>query len=273
MTIEISQNSNLVVQSQGEHFFKREMETKLAVTSAEHQGVYKCFRCQKQFGQPEILQLHALLHESSERAEEGGSVDNDEPPKGAEYDKKCFNFGENERDDSAMKTDNHHTYFPKKNIGLTKVKLEDCLRCDECSCIYIHENDYRKHMKNFHREDSSRKNKQRKGCRSCCKQCNCRQSYKTIQKERGNNNLFHYNIKDRWSKMISRRLKLESTSESSSSVEQMKTESDSNPDYSDLLSRVEVSIKTEPPEEVAQPVSVQIEQSCPPEINCGPRGA
>ncbi|KAK9504248.1 hypothetical protein O3M35_010623 [Rhynocoris fuscipes] len=37
-----------------------------------------------------------------------------------------------------------------KKLGLTKIKMEDCLRCDACSCIYIDPADYYKHMKNFH---------------------------------------------------------------------------------------------------------------------------
>ncbi|XP_071449427.1 uncharacterized protein [Hetaerina americana] len=269
MTIEICQNADLVVCHKSKYFFQKEMESDSAASSAEGQGIYECTKCQKKFRQPEVLQLHTLLHESSEVAEEAGALDNAEPPKGTEND-KCFNFGDSESGSKTVKTEFLQS-SSKRSVGLTKVKLEDCLRCDECSCIYIHENDYKKHMKNFHKGDTSRKSKQRKGCRSCCKQCNCRQSYKTIQKERGNNNLFHYNIKDRWSKMVSRRLKLEPANDSVNNYEAVKMEPDVNHDYSELLSRVEVSIKTEPPEELP-PVSVQMEQSCP-QIGCGPRGA
>ncbi|KAG8232026.1 hypothetical protein J437_LFUL012050 [Ladona fulva] len=259
MTIEISSNVSLAIQNQGKDFNIKEMESNSSVSSGNQQDLLMCSICDKQFGQPEILQLHALIHDSSEKAEEGGTFANNDPPKGAVYDKCCF--GPSAQDRANMRNE-FSSSLTKRSIGLTKVKLEDCLRCDECSCIYIHENDYRKHMKNFHREDSSRKNKQKKGCRSCCKQCNCRQSYKTIQKERGNNNLFHYNIKDRWSKMVSRRLKVESLADSSNSLEPIKMESESNADYSELLSRVEVSIKTEPLEDS------QVVQA----VN-GPRGA
>jgi len=47
----------------------------------------------------------------------------------------------------------------KKFIGLTKIRLEDCMRCDACSCIYLDESDYNKHMKNFHRQDSPKKHR------------------------------------------------------------------------------------------------------------------
>lgn len=42
---------------------------------------------------------------------------------------------------------------PKKAVGLTKIRMEDCQRCDACSCIYLDEKDYIKHMKNFHKQD------------------------------------------------------------------------------------------------------------------------
>lgn len=41
----------------------------------------------------------------------------------------------------------------KKAVGLTKIRMEDCQRCDACSCIYLDERDYIKHMKNFHKQD------------------------------------------------------------------------------------------------------------------------
>ncbi|KAJ8883410.1 hypothetical protein PR048_015253 [Dryococelus australis] len=48
----------------------------------------------------------------------------------------------------------------RKAVGLTKVRLEDCLRCDACSCIYLDQSDYDKHMRNFHRHDSPKKHSQ-----------------------------------------------------------------------------------------------------------------
>uniref|UniRef100_A0A0A9W872 C2H2-type domain-containing protein n=3 Tax=Lygus hesperus TaxID=30085 RepID=A0A0A9W872_LYGHE len=41
---------------------------------------------------------------------------------------------------------------PSKRVGLTKIRMEDCLRCDACSCIYIDPQDYYKHMRNFHQK-------------------------------------------------------------------------------------------------------------------------
>ncbi|CAG0887985.1 unnamed protein product, partial [Darwinula stevensoni] len=50
----------------------------------------------------------------------------------------------------------------------------------------------------------------RRSCRGCCRNCIGRCLCKLgIEKERGNNNLFHYNIKDRWSKIFSRKLALD----------------------------------------------------------------
>lgn len=104
----------------------------------------------------------------------------------------------------------------KKVVGLTKIRMEDCQRCDACSCIYIDERDYIKHMKNFHKQDVIRqvpiKPKQKKAkaltqhqarrskrqqhlleqqpqdqsgkkasCRSCCKSCKCRGSSDTLE--------------------------------------------------------------------------------------------
>ncbi|CAB3368132.1 Hypothetical predicted protein [Cloeon dipterum] len=95
-----------------------------------------------------------------------------------------------------------------KRIGFTKIRFEDCKRCDECSCIYLHEKDYEKHMRNFHRRKELRKSKKlKKGCRSCCNHCNCKDDHTapvTVETERGNKNLFHFNIKDRWSKVVSK---------------------------------------------------------------------
>jgi hypothetical protein len=33
------------------------------------------------------------------------------------------------------------------------------MRCDACSCIYLDESDYNKHMRNFHRQDSPKKHR------------------------------------------------------------------------------------------------------------------
>ncbi|XP_063242069.1 uncharacterized protein LOC134542080 [Bacillus rossius redtenbacheri] len=135
----------------------------------------------------------------------------------------------------------------RKAVGLTKVRLEDCLRCDACSCIYLDQSDYDKHMNNFHRHDSPKKLRQRRGCRSCCRHCNCRgdHQHQGVRKERGNNNLFHYNIKDRWTKMLSRRL------QPGEVKREVKPDPDDCPsvDLSHLLSQVEVKIKTEPLEQ------------------------
>ena len=93
-------------------------------------------------------------------------------------------------------------------MGLTKIRMEDCRRCDACSCIYMDERDYIKHMKNFHKHDIKKiplgekedldfrpfRHKQdakrqrqapsgspHKKCRSCCKTCKCKGNHDTLQ--------------------------------------------------------------------------------------------
>ncbi|KAJ9573724.1 hypothetical protein L9F63_008887, partial [Diploptera punctata] len=201
---------------------------------------FQCPRCEKHFGNKKILQLHLRVHQSNEDVQMESSHKEESQELSSESN---FELNQNELQSSPAN---------KKLIGLTKIRLEDCMRCDACSCIYLDATDYNKHMKNFHRQNSPKKHRQKKGCRSCCKHCNCKGNHQhhSLQKERGNNNLFHYNIKDRWSKMVSRRL----------SPEKIKQEIKADPDYetnntittldySHLLSQVEVKIKTEPPDD------------------------
>ncbi|CAG2061348.1 unnamed protein product [Timema podura] len=192
---------------------------------------------------------HYLARDSS--AEEKIAKDDQTDTRGTKEQRDQLSGNECKTSSGQIPTQNNSSPA-KKVVGLTKIRLEDCLRCDACSCIYIDENDYNKHMKNFHRQDSPKKHKQKKGCRSCCKHCNCRGNHQqpSVQKERGNNNLFHYNIKDRWTKMVSRRLNPKEIKR------EIKPDPDGYPnnpftvsgviDYSHLLSQVEVKIKTEP---------------------------
>ncbi|XP_059480589.1 uncharacterized protein LOC132199687 [Neocloeon triangulifer] len=137
-----------------------------------------------------------------------------------------------------------------KKIGFTKIRFEDCKRCDECSCIYLYEKDYEKHMRNFHRRKELRKSKKlKKGCRSCCNQCNCKDDHTapvTVETERGNKNLFHFNIKDRWSKVVSKSI-MDVCNEPQLDEEMIvvKEEPQGEIDLTHLLSQVEVKIKTE----------------------------
>lgn len=219
------------------------------ITQGKNKERFQCSKCEKHFGHQQILQLHLRVHESNNdfpietNHKQKNNVHKKEEDQELNNKSKCTQ-SQNEQLQSSPTN--------KKLIGLTKIRLEDCMRCDACSCIYIDASDYNKHMKNFHRQNSSKKHRQKKGCRSCCKHCNCKGNHQhhSLQKERGNNNLFHYNIKDRWSKMVSRRL----------SPEELKQEIKADPDYdhndttgiidySHLLSQVEVKIKTEPPDD------------------------
>ncbi|XP_069686288.1 uncharacterized protein [Periplaneta americana] len=225
-------------------------ENSIRAENVKRKERFQCPRCEKHFGHQQILQLHLRVHESN----------CDSPVKASHEEKqeaKIETVADREmsKKSTCSQTNNERTNSSppnKKFIGLTKIRLEDCMRCDACSCIYLDENDYKKHMKNFHRQDSPKKHRQKKGCRSCCKHCNCKGNHQhhSLQKERGNNNLFHYNIKDRWSKMVSRRLTPEEMKQD------IKADPDYDPndqsgviDYSHLLSQVEVKIKTEPPDD------------------------
>ncbi|PSN38014.1 hypothetical protein C0J52_19288 [Blattella germanica] len=233
---------------------------------------FQCPKCDKQFGHKQILQLHLRVHDSNI----------DDAIEASQKEKKDVlnetKIQDLSKKSNCMQTNNERLQSSptnKKLIGLTKIRLEDCLRCDACSCIYLDARDYNKHMKNFHRQDSPKKYKSKKGCRSCCKHCNCSGKHQntSLQKERGNNNLFHYNIKDRWSKMVSTRLSPEEIKQGlksrqdlsemisrSQNPEELKQDIKSDPDYdandtqglvdySHLLSQVEVKIKTEPPDD------------------------
>ncbi|KAF4523323.1 hypothetical protein B566_EDAN011803 [Ephemera danica] len=202
---------------------------------------YGCPHCSKDFGNRQILRLHMRVHEecTTPVPPQPLKPTTTESPTGAT---SSVTTGLTVR--PMQPTHPRHPYG--KKIGFTKIRLEDCLRCDECSCVYMYESDYLKHMRNFHRQNSPRKSKQKKGCRSCCRHCNCRDGVApqpSVETERGNNNLFHFNIKDRWSKVVSRRLTDIAVKEDPDGDE------DPGIDLSHLLSQVEVKIKTEPPDD------------------------
>ncbi|XP_054258325.1 uncharacterized protein LOC128983170 [Macrosteles quadrilineatus] len=158
----------------------------------------------------------------------------------------------------------------KKQVGLTKIRMEDCLRCDACSCIYIDEKDYYKHMRNFHHKDvnktPTKQQRSKRKCQSCCKQCrgsHCLPVKRPRATQPSSNLIFRFsmkdNIKNRWSKMLSQQLTESSLAGSTpglcepelvnikSDLDRIKQEPE--PDLSYLLSQVEVKIKTEPPDD------------------------
>ncbi|XP_067010768.1 zinc finger protein 423 [Anabrus simplex] len=265
MAIGSGTNSNLVfecVQCKQQFVNENERDTHEQKTCHKVKERYLCPKCEKHFGNQHILQLHLRVHDSEQQQQvtvsppqslplcDSNQLDNNSKDVTVKTSLVVSNKPSENCKPPALKMSSS-ILTAKKTPGLTKIRLEDCLRCDACSCIYIDKNDYNKHMKNFHRQNSPKKhNKQRKGCRSCCKHCNCQGEHihQSIQKERGNNNLFHYNIKDRWTKMVSRRL--------SKIKKEIKSDPDSDSgdvddvmDYSHLLSQVEVKIKTEPPDD------------------------
>ncbi|XP_014244139.1 uncharacterized protein LOC106663651 isoform X2 [Cimex lectularius] len=144
-------------------------------------------------------------------------------------------------------------YRPKSTrVGLTKVKMEECLRCDACSCIYIDPQDYYKHMRNFHQKfntvipRSRRKVTQQITLLSTMNEMEIKpkqekQVKKTVNADETTKDTrnIQEHIKNRWSKVILERLKLP---EQPVKIK----EEPPDDDYSYLLGNVEVKIKTEP---------------------------
>ncbi|KAK9504246.1 hypothetical protein O3M35_010621 [Rhynocoris fuscipes] len=140
--------------------------------------------------------------------------------------------------------------------------MEDCLRCDACSCIYIDPANYYKHMKNFHEKYNTlipgiRKKERYKFERRCnIETQNDKDRANILENEQLNktailepqtslNTSQHISekIKNRWSEMISRRLP------PLLPVDSIKCEpGDEEYDINSLVSNVEVNIKIEPRE-------------------------
>lgn len=200
---------------------------------------------------------------------------------------------------------------PKKSVGLTKIRMEDCQRCDACSCIYLDERDYIKHMKNFHKQDVLKqepikprhkprvraqpshrprrsKYQQRlieeqqqeqggkKGnCRSCCKSCKCRGDHGTLEPMlpivrpilgRSGRRSSSTSTQDSWNQFAqhleaAEGIVIQPDANSMAALAQMKSDPDHLADFSDLLSQVEVKIKTEPTDHDDSPVLVKLEPS------------
>lgn len=132
-----------------------EKNTKVAHGKAAKER-FQCPRCEKHFGHQQILQLHLRVHESN----------SDSQLKTSHKENEAVKSGQLNNTSSCIQTNNERIQSSpsyKKFIGLTKIRLEDCMRCDACSCIYLDESDYKKHMKNFHRQDSPKKHRQKKG--------------------------------------------------------------------------------------------------------------
>ncbi|XP_047110741.1 zinc finger and BTB domain-containing protein 17-like [Schistocerca piceifrons] len=213
--------------------------------SLPEKELHQCPKCKKAFAHGQILQLHIRVHEGDgQKTEDCTRVVTTVHEPGQSSSSAAVSHPIQQQQQQQQQLG-----LPqKKPVGLTKIRLEDCLRCDACSCIYIDKSDYNKHMRNFHQKVTSKKQKIKKECKSCCRHCNCKGNHKhhSVEKERGNNNLFHYNIKDRWSKMVSQRINIKEVKQ------KIKQEPHCEPeamDYSHLLSQVEVKIKTEPSEE------------------------
>ncbi|RZF37801.1 hypothetical protein LSTR_LSTR007163 [Laodelphax striatellus] len=102
-------------------------------------GDYKCSSCGKLFGNEQIFRLHSQIH----GLKEVGAIQE-------RIREQKSNLNEIEKKITAI-TSPAEDKKEKKKIGLTKVRMEDCLRCDACSCIYVDKNDYYKHMRNFHK--------------------------------------------------------------------------------------------------------------------------
>ncbi|XP_022204301.2 uncharacterized protein LOC111060919 isoform X2 [Nilaparvata lugens] len=109
------------------------------ISSQMMSGDYKCTICGKMFGNNQIFRLHSQIH----GLREVGAIQE-------KIREQKSNLSEIEKKITAI-TSPAENKKAKKKIGLTKVRMEDCLRCDPCSCIYLDKNDYYKHMRNFHK--------------------------------------------------------------------------------------------------------------------------
>ncbi|XP_018915144.2 uncharacterized protein [Bemisia tabaci] len=217
---------------------------------------FVCKVCNKQFGNQKIYQIHTQIHangtpEEQKLLAEAEAEAAEAAAAAAAREAEASASGTNESAEKKAPKRKKPTpppATPPKKKGFTKVRMEDCLRCDECSCIYLDENDYHKHMRNFHgHNQGSRKSPKKKGCRSCCVNCksgNCNPALPQLPLPPVQESapLFKFtmqdNIKDRWSKMVSERL---------SEAVTIKEDPDApNPALESLLSQVEVKIKTEP---------------------------
>ncbi|KAF0294549.1 hypothetical protein FJT64_007795 [Amphibalanus amphitrite] len=104
--------------------------------------------------------------------------------------------------------------------GYIPPALQNCLRCDACSCIYLDELDYYKHVRNYHSSTSQRRYRKSGQCRTCvftkiepdpaptlkAAQPNHRRSNSPVKI-----NVLQNNVKSRWSRMFGSRLRSQMT--------------------------------------------------------------
>ncbi|XP_037077847.1 uncharacterized protein LOC119098908 [Pollicipes pollicipes] len=112
-----------------------------------------------------------------------------------------------EQDPSSQKQSVPRGYIPPA--------LQNCLRCDACSCIYIDELDYYKHVRNYHSASAQRRYRKSSQCRTCVfskivpEQVT---TLKTLQHQQRQVspvkiNVLQNNVKSRWSRMFASRLR------------------------------------------------------------------
>ncbi|XP_075220761.1 uncharacterized protein LOC142324049 [Lycorma delicatula] len=115
----------------------------------------ECPKCGKVFGHIQIYQLHLQIHTLSESDSNKSSSSSEngshQTPESLISSSKQTATVQSPQSSHTKDKQRPTAAAQKKAIGLTKIRMEDCLRCDACSCIYIDQSDYYKHMRNFHK--------------------------------------------------------------------------------------------------------------------------
>ncbi|CAH1403633.1 unnamed protein product [Nezara viridula] len=115
--------------------------------------LWVCEKCRKEFLDKDSLILHQELHNINENPFPEKEIILRRDLLYKEVRKQQEMEGGRAEVTKKMSYKPRRIYKPmSKRVGLTKIRVEDCLRCDACSCIYIDERDYFKHMRNFHQK-------------------------------------------------------------------------------------------------------------------------
>ncbi|XP_014280753.1 uncharacterized protein [Halyomorpha halys] len=208
-----------------------------------------CEKCRKEFVDEDSLSLHQELHNINENPFPETEIILRRDLLYKEVKKQQEMEGGRKEVTRKMSYKPRRIYKPlSKRVGLTKIRVEDCLRCDACSCIYIDERDYFKHMRNFHQKYNTIIPRSRRKSPLHHKSCNNSDSQQDHQESLSNKSTdslilpvlndtqIREKIKSRWNK-VSQRLSC-----------QVQIKQEQPDDMSYLLSQVEVKIKTEPPD-------------------------
>lgn len=214
--------------------------------------IHSCLKCGIYFEDAPSLEMHISMHSFTEKCLTEAELALRRKLLYQEVRKQQQNEAEYNDKISEVDQKPRRIYKPKsKRIGLTKIRMEDCLRCDACSCIYIEAVDYYKHMRNFHQKYNTiiprcrRRSPIRTTIEDDYKPEDTLNITLTEQEPKNEDSFIdkqiREKIKNRWSEVVSQRLLPQ--------TKLIKKEPEPDDiDMSLLLSNVEVTIKIEPPE-------------------------